>query len=298
MCRLFEVTRQGFYAYLSRPPSKREQADAELCASVCQSFEDSGQIYGSPRVLRDLKQQGLRVSKRRVERTMRGLGLTPPTPRRHHITTVRDETHPVAPNELNRDFVASRPNERWVADITYAWTDEGWAYIAIILDLFSRAVVGWAVDATLSTSLPLTALQAAVLRRRPLAGLMHHSDRGCQYTSHQYRQKLAELGVTVSMSRKGNCWDNAVAESFFSTLKNELIHRHHWRNRHELQTALFEHIEVFYNRRRLHSSLDYRTPAQVEDAYARAAYTRVNETGGSPERLRGNSVFRVGPLFY
>ncbi len=271
MCRLFEVTRQGYYAYVGRPPSERVRQDAELCSSVREAFEESGQTYGSPRVLRALRGQGLRVGKRRVERVMRGLGLTPPTPRRHHITTLRDERDPVAPNELARDFSATRPNERWVSDITYVWTDEGWAYLATILDLFSRAVVGWALDATLSTRLALTALEAAVQRRRPRSGLMHHSDRGCQYTSLSYQQQLSDLGITVSMSRKGNCWDNAVAESFFATLKNELVYRRRWRTREELRTALFEYIEVFYNRRRLHSSLDYRTPAEVEDEYAKAA---------------------------
>lgn len=272
MCRLLEVTRQGYYAYLRRPPSARVQAEAQLCAAVSEVFEASGQTYGSPRVLRELQRQGRRVSKRRVERAMRGQGLTPPTPRRHRITTVRNDQHPVAPNELARDFGATRPNERWVTDITYVWTDEGWAYVASILDLFSRAVVGWSLDAGLSTALPLAALDAAVQRRRPLAGdLVHHSDRGCQYTSLEYRARLAALGITVSMSRKGNCWDNAVAESFFGTLKNELIYRRRWRTHHELRTALFEYIEVFYNRRRLHSTLDYRTPAEVEKAYAEAA---------------------------
>jgi transposase InsO family protein len=202
---------------------------------------------------------------------MRGMGLTPPQPRRHRKTTVQNATHPAAPNELARDFTATRPNERWVTDITYVWTLEGWAYVAVILDLFSRAVVGWALDATLATSLPLTALQSALHRRRPDAKLLHHSDRGCQYTSIEYRSALAAVNITASMSRTGNCWDNAVAESFFATLKNELAHRRTWRTRHELRTALFEYIEVFYNRRRLHSSLDYRTPAEVEEQFAQAA---------------------------
>jgi transposase InsO family protein len=268
LCRLMGVSRQGYYAYAGRPPSARVVADAKLCADVRDVFDGTGQTYGSPRVYRELKSRGVLVSKRRIERVMRSLGLTPPTPRRHRTTTVRDPKHPVAPNELARDFEASRPNERWVTDITYVWTDEGWAYVAVILDLFSRAVVGWALDATLSTTLPLAALQLAVQRRRPGSGLMHHSDRGCQYTSAAYREMLAQLGITVSMSRKGNCWDNAVAESFFATLKTELVYRRRWRNRLELRTALFEYIEVFYNRRRLHSSLDYQTPAQVEEKFA------------------------------
>ena len=271
LCRLFNVSRQGYYAYAHRPPSSRVVAEAELCEAIREAFTASGETYGSPRVLRELQARGIRTSKRSVERAMRGMGLTPPAPRKRVQTTVRDATHPVAPNELARDFTATRPNERWVSDITYVWTDEGWAYVATILDLFSRAVVGWSIDVTPNTQLVLTALESAVMRRRPGAGLLSHSDRGCQYTSAAYRERLRELNVTVSMSRKGNCWDNAVAESFFATLKTELIHRRRWRNALELRTALFEYIEVFYNRRRLHSSLDYKTPAAVEQEYIDAA---------------------------
>lgn len=271
LCRLLEVTRQGYYAFACRPPSRRVLAEAELCEAIRKVFADSGETYGSPRVLRELRAQGVRTSKRRIERAMRGMGLTPPAARKRVQTTVRDPSHPVAPNELARDFSATRPNERWVTDITYVWTDEGWAYVATILDLFSRAVVGWSIDVTATTRLTLAALQSAVQKRRPTEGLLHHSDRGCQYTSAEYRQRLQALGVTVSMSRTGNCWDNAVAESFFATLKNELVHRRRWRSVLELRTALFEYIEVFYNRRRLHSSLDYRTPAAVEQEYLDAA---------------------------
>jgi putative transposase len=271
LCRLFEVSRQGYYAYAHRLPSARVVAEAELCEVIRLVFAESGETYGSPRVLRELKARGIQTSKRRVERAMRGMGLRPPSPRKRMKTTVRDESHPVAPNELARDFSATRPNERWVTDITYVWTDEGWTYVAAILDLFSRAVVGWAIDTTMTTRLPLTALQSAVLRRKPGAGLLHHSDRGCQYTSAEYRQRLQSLGISVSMSRKGNCWDNAVAESFFATLKSELIHRRRWRSALELRTALFEYIEVFYNRRRLHSSLDYKTPAAIEQEFVDAA---------------------------
>jgi putative transposase len=271
LCRLLEVTRQGYYAFACRPPSRRVLAEAELCEAIRKVFADSGETYGSPRVLRELRAQGVRTSKRRIERAMRGMGLTPPAARKRVQTTVRDPSHPVAPNELARDFKATRPNERWVTDITYVWTDEGWAYVATILDLFSRAVVGWSIDVTATTRLTLAALQSAVQKRRPTEGLLHHSDRGCQYTSGVYRQRLEALGITVSMSRTGNCWDNAVAESFFATLKNELVHRRRWRSVLELRTALFEYIEVFYNRRRLHSSLDYRTPAAVEQEYFAAA---------------------------
>jgi putative transposase len=264
LCRNLRVTRQGYYAFAKRPPSARQVSEATLQADVGEIHAESRQRYGSPRVVMELKRRGLRVSKRRVERAMRTQGLCARPRRRFRITTAANPRHPVEPNVLARDFTASRPNERWVTDITYIWTAEGWCYLAAILDLYSRAVVGWALDMTLSTSLPLAALEMALRRRRPGPGLMHHSDRGCQYTSAEYRAALAELGVIVSMSRKGNCWDNAVAESFFSTIKTELIHERPWSGRQELRSAVFEYIEVFYNRQRLHSSIDYKTPAEVE----------------------------------
>jgi transposase InsO family protein len=270
LCRVLEVTRQGYYQFEGRDSAERIERERELGASVRAVFERSRGTYGSPRVLAQLKREGVRASKRRIERTMRGLGLVARRPRRFVTTTRRDATHSVATNVLARDFTASRPDERWVTDITYIWTDEGWAYVAVILDLFSRSVVGWSLDATLGTSLPLAALEAAVRRRRPEHGLLHHSDRGCQYTSYEYRSELAALGVTVSMSRKGNCWDNAVAESFFATLKAELVRTRRWPNHAELRSAVFEYIESFYNRRRIHSSLGYRTPAEVEQQLAAA----------------------------
>lgn len=271
MCRLFGVTRQGYYAHANRPPSARVRSDAELCAVIRELFAEMREAYGSPRMLNELRRRGWRVGKQRVERCMRGMGLTPPAAPQRVRTTITDPAHPVAPNELARDFKATRPNERWVTDITYVWTDEGWVYLAVILDLFSRAVVGWALDTNVSTHLTLTALRAAIRRRRPEAGLLHHSDRGCQYTSMRYREELQRHGITVSMSRKGNCWDNAVAESFFGTLKNELVHRRRWSGRNELRNAVFEYIEVFYNRRRLHSSIGHKTPSEVEQEYAQAA---------------------------
>ncbi len=268
LCRLLNVSRQGYYAFANRPPSRRVLSDQQLCKRVQELFDANQARYGSPRILRALRASGFVTGKRRVERAMRSMGLTPPTRHRHTITTQADPAHCVVANELARDFMAARPDERWVTDITYVWTDEGWCYCAVILDLFSRAVVGWAVDASLATGLALAALDMAVRRRRPGNGLLHHSDRGCQYTSADYQQQLRRLGVTVSMSRKGNCWDNAVAESFFATLKKELIHRRSWPTRVELRNALFEYIEVFYNRRRLHSTIGYKTPAEVESEYA------------------------------
>ena len=264
LCRCLGVSRQGFYAYVKRPPSERARRDQELCEAILRIFEASRGTYGSPRMLAALRAEGVRTSKRRVERLMRELGLQAREPKRYRVTTLADVSHPVAQNTLDRDFRADAPDQRWVTDITYIWTDEGWVYLAAIVDLFSRAVVGWALEDDLSTELPLRALRNALTRREPEPGLMHHSDRGCQYTSRLYRDVLASEGIEVSMSRKGNCWDNAVAESFYATLKVELVNRQSWASMRELRVALFDYIETFYNRERLHSTLGYRTPAQVE----------------------------------
>jgi len=271
LCRLFEVSRQGYYAFAKRPESAKVGEEVALQERIRRLHAESRGTYGSPRMLAALRDEGCCVSKRRVERTMRSLGLRARQPRRWRTTTQANPLHPVAPNTLARDFRASKPDERWVTDITYVWTDEGWCYVAVILDLFSRAVVGWALGTTLSTQLPLAALDAALRRRKPLPGLLHHSDRGCQYTSGDYRRELASRGIVVSMSRKGNCWDNAVAESFFATLKNELVYDRSWPTRLALRSALFEYIEVFYNRKRLHSSLGFKTPARVENEHALTA---------------------------
>ena len=272
MCRVFEVTRQGYYRYVASLDSPRVRSDVELLAKIRAIHEDSRDgTYGSPRVHRQLRRQKVRVSKRRVERIMRGAGIVGAKKRLHTTTTRSNPAHPVEDNILNRDFTATRPDQRWVTDITYIWTDEGWAYLAAILDLYSRRVVGWALSASLSTELPLAALRNALMVRKPDSGLLHHSDRGCQYTSAEYRAELARAGIVASMSRRGNCWDNAVAESFFSTLKSEALLGKRWRTRIELRAELFEYLESFYNNRRLHSSLDYRTPAEVEAEYQAAA---------------------------
>lgn len=267
MCRLFAVSRQGYYAYVKGLRSPKVTKELTLQSQIRAIHAESAGRYGSPKVLKELRRQGIHVAKRRVERSMRALGICGVRRGRHKTTTRANPAHPVEPNRLDRDFTATRPNERWVTDITYIWTGEGWAYLAAILDLYSRAVVGWSLSTSLSTELPQTALGNALRSRRPDVGLMHHSDRGCQYTSAEYRTALDQAGITVSMSRRGNCWDNAVAESFFATLKTELVYRRTWSTRLELRAALFEYIEVFYNRRRLHSTLGYKTPAEMEAAY-------------------------------
>jgi len=270
MCRLFSVTRQGYYSYLKRLAATGP-AEVELQAQVKQAYAEGRGAYGSPRVIAALRRKGTPVSKRRVERTMRALGLQGRKRRRSRVTTKANPAHPVAANLLDRNFNSDRPNQRWVTDISYVWTDEGWCYLAVILDLFSRAVVGWALDTSLTTQLPLRALDMAVRRRMPGSSLLHHSDRGCQYTSQEYQRALEDLGVEVSMSRKGNCWDNAVAESFFSTIKLELVYDRRWATRLELRTAVFDYIEVFYNRQRLHSTLGYKSPIQFETDHAAVA---------------------------
>jgi transposase InsO family protein len=268
LCRLLAVTRQGYYAFAKRPLSSRLQEERSIRERLRVLHTESDGTYGSPRMLRALQSEGIRVGKRRIERALRSMGLRGRQRRRWRVTTRANPAHPVVDNALARDFTASRPDEKWVTDISYVWTDEGWCYLAVILDLFSRAVVGWSMDTTLSTQLPLAALDMALRRRCPTARLMHHSDRGCQYTSADYRQALGKAGIAVSMSRKGNCWDNAVAESFFATLKTELVYRRSWDTRADLRAAVFQYIEVFYNRRRLHSSIGYKSPAQFESEYA------------------------------
>lgn len=272
LCRVLGVTRQGYYASVKRSPSPRRSEELVLRERVKALHSESRGTYGSPRLHAALRAQGMRVGKRRVERTLRALGLSARIRRRFRTTTRANPSHAVTGNHLDRRFHAQAPNTRWVTDISYVWTDEGWCYLAVILDLFSRAVVGWALDTTLSTRLPLMALEMAVRRRMPSAGLLHHSDRGCQYTSAEYRHELTKLGIEVSMSRKGNCWDNAVAESFFATIKRELIYARSWPGRAALRAELFDYIETFYNRKRIHSTLGYVSPAQVEaDFEARQA---------------------------
>ncbi len=271
MCRELGVSRQGYAKWVSRqdaPPTARELSDAVLLAEVTLIFNESRGAYGAPRVWAELRRRGRAVGPNRVARLMALHGLVGrdgrrPLPR----TTIADPSAAAAPNVANRGFEPAAPDRLWVTDITYLATGEGWLYLAAILDCYSRAVVGWAIADHLRTELCLAALDDAVARRRPPEGLVHHSDRGCQYTSFDYQQKMAELKMVPSMSRKGNCWDNAVAESFWATLKRELVNNTEWATRAELELALFDYIEVFYNRRRLHSTLDYATPEEYDRAY-------------------------------
>jgi len=268
MCRALGVSRSGLYAWRNRGPSARDLADVELLARILEIHQESRGTYGSPRVHRGLRRDDVRAGRKRVERLMRSRGLRGRIRRRFRRTTDSNHRLPVAPNTLNRQFAVDSPDSVWAGDITYIQTRSGWGYLAVILDLHSRLVVGWALADHLRTELAEDALTAALGWREPSAEMLHHSDRGCQYASKRYRERLQELGIEVSMSRRGDCYDNAVVESFFGTLKQELVHEARWADLAEARAAIHDYIEVFYNRKRLHSSLGYRTPAEVDQEAA------------------------------
>lgn len=264
MCRLLGVSRSGFYAWKERPASTHSSDDARLSVDVAAVYKRSCGRYGSPRVHAELRAQGVRVGRKRVERLMREQGLSARPRRRFRTTTDSKHAHPIAPNILGRNFEVSAPNQAWVTDVTYVSTHEGWLYLAVIIDLYARRVVGWAASETNDTTLALAALSMATAHRKPPHGLVHHSDRGSPYASADYRCALARHGMVASMSRKGDCWDNAVAESFFSTLKVELVHKERYRTRAAAITSIGHYIQAFYNSERRHSHLDYVCPIEFE----------------------------------
>jgi putative transposase len=269
MCDRLGVSKSGFYAWRGRPPSSRSIEDERLLAQIRAVHAESRGRYGSPRVHRELAARGIHVNKHRVARLMRENGLRGRRRRRFRHTTDSNHAMPLAPNTLARAFTAEAPNRVWVTDITYVPTREGWLYLAAILDLYSRRVVGWSMSDRITRQLTLDALSMGLQARTPPMGLLHHSDRGSQYASADYRAALASAGIECSMSRKGDCWDNAVAESFFGTLKTELVHEADWATRAEARSAIFEYLEVFYNRRRIHSSIGYVSPEEFELKYER-----------------------------
>lgn len=265
MCSVLEVSRAGYYAWRSRPRSARARANEALSSEVTELFEDSDRTYGAIRIQRTLQKRGERVGLHRIARLMRERGLRVRRRRRFRPTTDSKHTLPIAPNRLNREFTATRVNERWVGDITYIDTGEGWLYLAVVLDLYSRRVVGWETSRRIDGALTLSALRSAMSRRQPSAGLLHHTDRGSQYAAIDYRLELDGAEAIASMSRKGDCYDNAAMESFFATLKKELVYQRRWLTRDQARSELFEWIEARYNRRRLHSTLDYCSPAEYEE---------------------------------
>lgn len=265
LCAVLEVSPAGYYAWRAREPSARSVANCELVAAIRHVHRDSGGRYGSPRVHAVLRAQGRGTSRGRIERLMRrhGIRAIMASPRRVR-TTDSHHTLPIAPNLVARDFTTTAPNRIWLADITYIPTDEGWLYLAAVMDLYSRKIVGWAMRDHLRTELASTALTMAIQQQRPAAGLIHHSDRGVQYASHDYRAALTAAGMTASMSRKADCFDNAPMESFFHTLKTELVYHRDYATRTEAQSDIFAFIEGFYNRTRLHSAIGYVSPIEME----------------------------------
>ena len=247
LCRVAGASASGFYAWLRRGPGCRARDDDGLARRIAAIFAASRRTYGSPRVHAELRAHGRRVGRKRVARLMRGMGLAARRKRRFRRTTDSAHALPVAPDLLGRDFAAAAPDRVWLADLTYIWTAEGWLYLAVVLDLFSRRVVGWAMADHLGHELALAALDMAIARRRPAAGLVHHSDRGVQYAAHGYRRRLREHGMLCSMSRKGDCWDNAPMESFFATLKGELVEQRDYLTRDEARADVFQYVEGFYN---------------------------------------------------
>jgi putative transposase len=265
LCRVLNVSRQGFYAWLHRKPSHRREQDKALNRTIQKAFDASKGRYGSPRVHLELRAEGTRTSRKRVARLMRQHGLVArPRPRRFVRTTNSKHGFGIAPNRLRRQFSPDAPNRVWATDITYIQTKRGWLYLAVVLDLYSRRVVGWSMQPYQDRRLVLTALAMGLTTRRPSPGLLHHSDRGVQYACDDYQRLLSDAEMVPSMSRKADCWDNAVVESFFSTLKQELVYRRDFATHDEARAALFEYIEGFYNRTRRHSTLGYLSPLEYE----------------------------------
>ena len=264
MCRLLRVSASGFYAWQKRPESSRSRDNRSLLADIRAIHEKSTGTYGSVRVRAELAENGHPCGRHRVARLMRMAGLQGIPKRRFRRTTTSNHKLPVAPNRLMQDFTAKAPNQRWVSDITYIPTGEGWLYLAVILDLYSRKVVGWSTSVRLQRELVLEALTMALSRRTPSSGLIYHTDRGSQYASHDFQNLLKKHGIICSMSGAGNCYDNAVVESFFATLKRERVHRRHYQTRAEARADLFQYIEIFFNRQRRHASTNHLSPERFE----------------------------------
>lgn len=264
LAKALDVSKSGYYAWLRRPASSRERENRRLTVEVNAVHQASKQIYGSPRIQAELTAKGISCSRNRVARLMKEQGIRAKSKRKFRVTTDSKHSLPVAPNLLNRNFSADRPNQAWLSDITYIPTREGWLYLAAVLDLHSRRIVGWAMSNRMKRQLVIDALLMAIWHRKPDKGLLHHSDRGSQYCSQEYQNLLKRHGFACSMSRNGDCWDNAPMESFFHTLKTELIHHRKYKSRQEAILDIFNYVELFYNPKRRHSSLGYKSPAEYE----------------------------------
>jgi putative transposase len=264
MCQFMNVSRSAYYAWLERPQTAIEKDDAELIEIIKTLFQKGRKNYGTRRLKQALIGLGWHISRRRIGRLMATAGLVCKTKRKFKATTDSKHNLPIAPNLLDRQFTVAQPNQTYVGDITYIYTQEGWLYLAVVIDLYSRQVVGWSMAEHMRAKLVNDALLMAVWKRKPGKGLIWHTDRGSQYASDSHRSLLKEHGITQSMSRKGNCWDNAVSESFFHTLKTELVHHQSYQTRDEAKQDIFDYIEVFYNRERLHSTNNYLSPVDYE----------------------------------
>ncbi len=266
MCAVLKVSRSGYYEWCDRPPSDRDRANAVLDNEIQAVFEEHRERYGSPRITDELNDRGIACSKNRVARRMQTRGFRAVQRRKFKVTTDSSHDKPVAEDLIEQDFAASEPNEKWVSDITYVWTDEGWLYLATVMDLYSRAIVGWAMNRRMTQQLAIDALTMALFRRGFPRQTIIHSDRGSQYCSAAYQRLINHNGLRCSMGRRANCYDNAAMESFFHTLKVELIHRERYRSRAAARRAIFEYIESYYNRQRKHSAIGNQIPMLMEDA--------------------------------
>lgn len=266
MCEVLGVSRSGYYSWRDRPESRRSRANRALLPQIRLVHRRSRKTYGSPRMTEELHAQDIPCGENRVAHLMRRHGIRGQGKRKYRVTTNSRHHLPVAPNLLAREFIVDRPDTVWVSDITYIWTSEGWLYLAGVVDLYSRLVVGWSMSHRITKQLTLDALNQAIGRRHPPPGLMHHSDRGSQYAAGDYRNLLTNHQMICSMSRKGDCWDNAPMESFFASLKTELVYRERFATRAEAKAKIFEYIEVFYNRERRHSSLGFKSPVDFEQS--------------------------------
>ena len=264
MCRVLRVSRSGYYRWLKRKPSRRKLDNQRLDTEIREIYDSSKGRYGSPKITQELRDRGRRVGKNRVAMRMRKAGLRSKIRRKYRVTTNSKHNFPVAPNLLERNFTAQAPDKVWVSDITYLATSSGWLYLTVIIDLFSRMVIGWALSNSLGHEMVVTALKRAIIRRRPGKELVFHSDRGVQYACSDFRKQLNKHEFIQSMSRKGDCWDNAVAESFFGVLKTELVYHERYEGHQDTLHSIFEYIEVFYNRQRRNSTLEYLCPADYE----------------------------------
>lgn len=270
LCKVMEVSRNSFYDYIHRIQAPDDPEETALKGRILAIFKAHRSQYGSRRIVKQLKDEGHQIGRYKVQRLMRELGLKAKSPKRYKVTTDSRHSFPVAPNLLNRKFDVDTPNRVWTTDITYVWTFEGWLYLAVVLDLYSRQVVGWSMDKRMKKQLALDALAMAYWRRKPLPGLLHHSDRGSQYACHEYRKRLEQYGMVASMSRKGNCWDNAPTERFFRSLKSERLSGYRFVTRRSAEIQILDYIS-YYNSIRLHSTIGYKTPFEYEKELCRNA---------------------------